>query len=390
MLEDAKLVLDTMRQLLHPSQLDIIDAPQTEARHEDSMSPVVQNLEHVAISDPAYANGQTRNSQNLPSQAAAPPDHGQQSQSPNPPSVASNTGPSRSSKSEGQSTGFVPMAYNPAAPPAPEPIAHREKTPPPVDAADGTGLAAAAVADRVPAYGVAQAQSYTGLQQPQPYTGVPGPAPSAYGHYGSTSPGGPPSYTSTAPPAQAVQGSPQGVQSSGHKPSISSTTSSHTPRPTSASSPRTGHEVAAAVTAQPFAPPPKDPNAHLYGSGAAAPMQSPGAQLYGPGAYVQSHQPLQHIQPQYPDYLAAKVPPPPGGYSQYSYDQQPQRYEPGSQYDIHNQVYRPTEAEVNKPTRKSSIKPYDGGYQTGKLEQKAEKVEKGVNSFLKRLEKKLG
>jgi hypothetical protein len=105
-------------------------------------------------------------------------------------------------------------------------------------------------------------------------------------------------------------------------------------------------------------------------------MQSPGAQLYGPGAYVQSHQPLQHIQP--------------GGYSQYSYDQQPQRYEPGSQYDIHNQVYRPTEAEVNKPTRKSSIKPYDGGYQTGKLEQKAEKVEKGVNSFLKRLEKKLG
>jgi hypothetical protein len=390
MLEDAKLVLDTMRQLLHPSQLDIIDAPQTEARHEDSMSPVVQNLEHVAISDPAYANGQTRNSQNLPSQAAAPPDQGQQSQSSNPPSVTSNTGPSRSSKSEGQSTGFAPMAYNPAAPPAPEPIAHREKTPPPVDAADGTGLAAAAVADRVPAYGVAQAQSYTGIQQPQPYTGVPGLAPSAYGHYGSTSPGGPPSYTATAPSAQAVQGSPQGVQSSGHKPSISSTTSSHGPRPTSASSPRTGHEVAAAVTAQPFALPPKDPNAHLYGSGAAAPMQSPGAQIYGSGAYVQSHQPLQHVQPQYPDYLAAKVQAPPGGYSQYSYDQQPQRYEPGSQYDIHNQVYRPTETEVNKPTKKPSIKPYDGGYQTGKLEQKAEKVEKGMNSFLKRLEKKLG
>jgi hypothetical protein len=390
MLEDAKLVLDTMRQLLHPSQLDIIDAPQTEARHEDSMSPLVQNLEHVAISDPAYANGQTRNSQNLPSQTAAPPDQRQQSQSSNPPSVASNTGPSRSSKSEGQSTGFAPMAYNPAAPPAPEPIAHREKTPPPVDAADGTGLTAAAVADRVPAYGVAQAQSYTGMQQPQPYTGVPGLATSAYGHYGSTSPAGPPSYTSTAPPTQAVQGSPQGVQSSGHKPSFSSTTSSHAPRPTSASSPRTGHEVAAAVTAQPFAPPPKDPNAQLYGSEVAAPMQSPGAQIYGSGAYGQPHQPLQHVQPQYPDYLAAKVQAPPGGYSQYSYDQQPQQYEPGSQYDIHNQVYRPTEAEVKKPTKKPSIKPYDGGYQTGKIEQKAEKVEKGVNSFLKKLEKKLG
>jgi hypothetical protein len=379
-----------MRRLLHPSQLDIIDAPQTEARHEDSMSPVVQNLEHVAISDPAYANGQTRNSQNLPSQTAPPSDHGQRSQSPNPSSVASNTGRSRSFKSEGQSAGFAPMAYNPAAPPAPEPIAHREKTPPPVDAADGTGLAAAAVADHGPAYGVAQAQSYTGMQQPQSYTGVPGPAPSAYGHYSSTPSGGPPSYTSTAPPAQAVQGSPPAAQSSGHNPSISSTTSSHAPRPTSASSPRTGHEVAAAVTAQSFAPPPKDPNAQLYGSGAAAPMQSPGAQIYGSGAYVQPHQPLQHIQPQYPDYLAAKVQPPPGGYSQYSYDQQAQRYEPGNQYDIHNQVYRPTEVEVNKSTKKPSIKPYDGGYQSGKLEQKAEKVEKGVNSFLKRLEKKLG
>jgi hypothetical protein len=387
MQEDAKLVIDTMRRLLHPSQLDIIDAPQTEARQEDNMSTVVQNLEQVAISDPAYANGQTRNSQNLPSQTAPPPDHGQQSQSPNPPSVASNA---RSVKSEGQPAGFAPMAYNPAAPPAPEPIAHREKTPPPADAADGTGLAAAAVADHGPAYGVAQAQSYTGVQQPQSYTGVPGLASSTYGHYGSTPSGGPPSYTPTAPPAQAVQGSPPGTQSAGHNLSISSTTSSHAPRPTSASNPRTGHEVAAAVTAQSFAPPPKDPNAHLYGSGAAAPVQSPGAQIYGSGAYVQPHQPLQHVQPQYPDYLAAKVQPPPGGYSQYSYDQQPQRYEPGSQYDIHNQVYRPTELEVNKPTKKPSIKPYDGGYQTGKLEQKAEKVEKGVNSFLKRLEKKLG
>jgi hypothetical protein len=123
-------------------------------------------------------------------------------------------------------------------------------------------------------------------------------------------------------------------------------------------------------------------------------MQSPGAQIYGPGPYGQPHQPLQHIQPQYPDYLSAKVQPPPGGYAQYSYDQQPQRYEPGSQYDVHNQVYRPTEAEVNKPTKKpsdkSSNKPYDGGYQRGKLELGADKVEKGVNKYLKKLEKKLG
>jgi hypothetical protein len=392
MLEDAKLVIDTMRRLLHPSQLDIMDAPQTETRHEDNMSPVVQNLEHVAISDPAYANGRTRNSQNLPSQVPPPAGHGQLEHSPNPPSVSSNTGRAGSVHSEGQPASFAPMAYNPAAPPAPEPIAHREKTPPPADAADGTGLAAAAVADHVTGYGVPQEQPYTGVPQAQPYTGVPGPVPSSYGHYGSPPPGGPPSYTSPPP----------GAQSYGHDPSVSSTNSLHRasttspypPGPTSTTSPRSGHDVAAAVTSQSFAPPPQDPNAHLYGSGGAAPMQSPGAQILGSGLYGQPHQPLQHVQPQYPDYLSAKIQPPPGGYAQYSYDQQPQQYDPGNQFDIHNQVYRPTEAEVNKPTKKASEKPskqpYDGGYQRGKIEQGAEKVEKGINKYLKKLEKKVG
>src|SRR5205823_1373876 len=106
-------------------------------------------------------------------------------------------------------------------------------------------------------------------------------------------------------------------------------------------------------------------------------------------SYGHHHQPLQHVQPQYPDYLSTKVQPPPGGYAQYSYDQEAQRYQPSSQYDVHNQVYRPTEAEANKPTKKASSKPYDGGYQRGKLEEKAEKVEKGINKYLKKLEKKV-
>jgi hypothetical protein len=401
MLDDAKLVIDTMRRLLHPSQLDVMDAPQTETRHEDSLSPVVQTLEHVAISDPAYANGRTRNSQNLPSQV--PPQSGQvqQAQSPDPTSASSNTGHSGSVNPEGQPGSFAPMAYNPAAPPAPEPIAHREKTPPPADAADGTGLVAATVADNVSGYGVPQAQPYTGVPQAQPYTGIPGQVSSGYSHYGSPPQGGPPSYTSAPPSASAAYGSPPAAPSYGHNPSVStnslhraSTTSSHAPPTSSATSPRTGHEIAAAVAAQSFAPPPQDPNAHLYGTGAATPMQSPGAQIYGSGPYGQPHQPLQHVQPQYADYLSAKVQTPPGGYAQYSYDHQPQRYEPGSQYDVHNQVYRPTEAEFNKSTKKpsdkSSNKPYDGGYQRGKLEQGAEKVEKGINKYLKKLEKKVG
>ena len=67
---------------------------------------------------------------------------GQQPHSPESLSASSNT-----NKSAPVQADFAPMAYNPAAPPAPEPIAHREKTPPPPDAADGTGLAAAAAAD---------------------------------------------------------------------------------------------------------------------------------------------------------------------------------------------------------------------------------------------------
>jgi hypothetical protein len=107
--------------------------------------------------------------------------------------------------------------------------------------------------------------------------------------------------------------------------------------------------------------------------------------------------PLQHIQPQYPDYLAAKVRQGElvmgGGYSQRSYDQPPKRYEPVSQYDIHNQVYCPTEAEVNRPTKRLPTKPYDAEYRTGKLDLKTERVggrSSFRSSFLKRLEKKLG
>jgi len=373
-----------------------------EDRHEDNMSPVVQNLEHVAISDPAYANGRTRNSQNQVSQIPQPV-ASHLAASPAPPSQASSVGRSGSVNS---AAAYTPMAYNPAAPPAPEPIAHREKTPPPVDAVEGTGLAAAAVADHAPAYGAPQAQPYsglpqtqpytgvpqtqpyTGVPQAQPYTGVPGSVPTTYGYHGSPPP---PAYGS--PPAQ---------QALGHNPSISSTgslqrastASPYAPPPSSVASPRSGYDVAAAVTGHSFAPPPRDPNAHTYGSVGTAPMQSPGAQIYGSSHYGQSHQPLQHIQPQYPDYLSSKTQPPPGGYSQYSYDQQPQRRDSGSTYDVHSQVYRPTEAEATKPTRKASTKPsdkpFDGGYQSGKLEQRADRVEKGVNKYLKKLEKKLG
>lgn len=52
-------------------------------------------------------------------------------------------------------------------------------------------------------------------------------------------------------------------------------------------------------------------------------------------------------------------------------------------YSIHSQVYRPTETEVavkQKPVRQP----------TGKLEVRADRLEKGVTGLFKKLEKKYG
>lgn len=54
-------------------------------------------------------------------------------------------------------------------------------------------------------------------------------------------------------------------------------------------------------------------------------------------------------------------------------------------YSIHQQVYRPTEVEG---TIKHNTKPFKPP--TGKFEQKAGQLEKGVGSLLKKLEKKIG
>ena len=54
---------------------------------------------------------------------------------------------------------------------------------------------------------------------------------------------------------------------------------------------------------------------------------------------------------------------------------------------MHQQVYRPTESEANTKHNKpiKQAKP-----PRGKLEDRAEQLEKGVGSFLKKLEKKIG
>ncbi|KAK4939151.1 hypothetical protein LTR10_020546 [Elasticomyces elasticus] len=412
--EDARLILTICKKLSQPHQVETdepevsqaaeLDAePEPQHQHDDLASPVVQNLEHMAISDPAYQKGRPqhgatvhdRTTQQPPPSQAATPAHAAASPSPTS-STAANV--DRKPAASAAPTGYAPLAYNPAVPPAPEPIAHREDTPPPADATDGTGLS-----------NVARHDTYSHPQQPHtPFTGVPSPQQNQYGqHYGSPPPSFGPGASATpsfgphasatpsfgpqaGTPMQPSFGGPQSHPSSSPLPSSHRTSvSAMGATPSSATS---AHSHNHSTAAQHYVPGNADPNAHIFGG--QQQVQSPGTQFYSTiNANGQPHKPLQHVQPQYPDYLSAKSSPSPpvGGYADYHYGHgsqpqgQPQPQGAGTPYDIHNQVYRPTEEEHashhhHKPSRSSSSQQPSG----------VERIEKGVGKFFKRIEKRIG
>ncbi|KMU83982.1 hypothetical protein CIHG_01766 [Coccidioides immitis H538.4] len=150
--DDAGLFLATVRRILDPSQIDIIATQPSQ--QTSSMSTVVQQLEQAAISDPGYQNnypGRTSptSSTNLPPPPPGAPPVKSASTVAQPPTaqVSSSEEPEKQPQDQ-KAENYAPLAYNPAAPAAPEPIKHREKTPPPPDAATGTGLAAAAAREQ--------------------------------------------------------------------------------------------------------------------------------------------------------------------------------------------------------------------------------------------------
>lgn len=407
-LDDANLFLDSLERVLYAGQIETDRHPQST---EDATSTVVQQLENVAITDPAYQNGQTRNSRSEP--ASLPPpqpaagtgnlSHGGTPLQPVQPVQPEQTHSDTHTHTNGQEepVNYTPLPYNPAAPAAPEPIRHREKTPPPVDGAEGTGLAAAAAADEGRPYaspsqlsgGFAPPPTSSGLSYPTtpgviPQPGYMSPPPSA---------GLPPPSAGLPPHSAGLP--PSAGFTNAHRASISSHSSlQNIPRAPSFAGPPVA--VASSSISQPAtmscAPPPtQDPNAHLY-----AQQQ----QIYASHPQLQQQQ--QHNHPQYANYMQnlqnqhTGTPPPPavpiGGYSTYSYDQ-PQRTHSGSvgsgggsEYDIHSQVYRPTEAEAKSHYFKDAQKAMKNpGQRPGKLEDRAARVEKGVNRFLKKLEKRL-
>ena len=137
---DALQFVNGIRRVLPPAQVEVLDEPAPPSRAPEASS-VVQQLERVALNESGGSGKQ-------PEQAPA---------------------------------SFVPMAYNPAAPAAPEAVQHREKTPPPDDGAVNP-LAMAVAYDTQPQ------QFPAGVPPPPPGgPGLPGPP----GHPASQFGGGP-------------------------------------------------------------------------------------------------------------------------------------------------------------------------------------------------------
>ncbi|KAK3987780.1 hypothetical protein QBC44DRAFT_330932 [Cladorrhinum sp. PSN332] len=109
--QDALQFVNGIRRVLPAPQCEVLDEPGPPPRHAGEVSSLVQSLERAAISEPVLSP--PSNDDNGAPSFPGPPT----SAVPPPPPPAA----------------FVPMAYNPAAPAAPEQLQHREKTPPPDD-----------------------------------------------------------------------------------------------------------------------------------------------------------------------------------------------------------------------------------------------------------------
>lgn len=354
--EDALHFVNGLRRMLPQHQIAISDEPVAPAPHADDMSPVVQKLENVAITDPSYQQGQTRSSRTTTAALPGPP--------------ISATPQSQ------EASNFVPMAYNPAAPAAPEVIQHREKTPPPEDGA-ANPLVAAATSDHGQTYGVP-------FQQPGFPGGFSGPPsqPAPQQSYFSGAPAAPATYAANAGNAAPTAALPP-------------------PQPLAAQSPYAQHFQHS------FAPPPTAPTS--TSSPYASPPQNPAP---GPPAYSQQPQHIPVTQyanypgspgmspgmttpgvtsPGFPSPGIYSPAAPPGGFAQFNYTKSNPAMSGAkplmSDYSMHQQVYRPTENEAsikhNNPIKQ--MKP-----PRGKLEERAGQLEKGVGGFLKKLEKKIG
>lgn len=352
------------------------------------MSSVVQQLENVAVSDQKHGDRQITTPisalSNIPppppavSNTATPPLHRYTTSRPvSPLEESAAQVPSKSSE---PTQSYAPLAYNPAAPAAPEPVKHREKTPPPPDAAAGTGLGNASFGPpSQPSTAQHPSQGYPAASMPYssppPSAGLsqPGQMPPYITHHnssGSLSFAPPPAAVTTSAPVEA-----------GSQPS----TMTFAPPPQDHAS--NFHPNVSAPGGQPgpmaFSPPPQDPSMHFN------PQLS-----FGHQSMTSQYTPTQqaHYLDRRASQPATQQPPiqtPVGGYIEYSYNQNNQISHSANPYDIHAQVYRPSEAEAVGHYKDTHSDYTQGGRKPGKITENAMRVEKGVNRLFKKLEKRL-
>lgn len=362
--KDALDFVNGIRRVLPTNQVDVQDEPGPTSHQQQptEVSGLVQKLENAAISE--------SNNQNplIPGPPPPPPTQtnsnpGVPSFAPPPLSAVSAGNDSEDPTSATSPASFVPMAYNPAAPAAPEQIRHREKTPPPEDGELVNPLHARLVQD-------ASTPFSPGLVSGMPSNMSP------------LSPGIPPPQFRTQPGAPSFPGPPigtPGLPSQHH--------GSFGPTPMTPGHPGLQRAATVPVTQHNF---PASPGlVSPYGQqqqqlpGTPVPVYTPTVPTY-PQQRQQQPQPQPQHTPTPPLTSPGLPPPPPGGWSNYSYTtQQGGGHNSANEYAVHQMAYRPMESEQTvKYTPKKEVR--------GRLEENAGRLEKGVTGMLKRFEKKFG
>ena len=341
--KDALQFVNGIRRVLPPSQVDVQDEPSPPPIQAQAgqMSTVVQKLEQAAITDQQPKIPAPQQSQ--PTQNFAPP----------PISAVAVSGEAT------QPANYAPIAYNPAAPAAPEALRAREKTPP---AEDG-GINPLHMA-------VAQDQMLS-----------PSFAPHMYGVQPGSMPGPPSQY----PPGMTPLQSPHvALQSPGFAPAGYGSPSVHPGLARASTMP--AHGLPSPGLASPY--------------GSAFPG-SPGLPPPQAQATMQPTQPAQatttQVAGQATNMPPTTIPPPPGGFSTYRYAATPGASAGSNmatpvattEYSVHQNVYRPTQDELRHSEIAGNFTPKEKSG-SKKLEENAGRIERGVTGMLKKFEKKFG
>ena len=355
---DAARFTDSLKRLLAQRQLDLSETPAA-TEHRDSMSPVVEKLERAAVYSPPHPRTPSALSvrqARLSAQSSSP-----QVTYPSPYSTSSQTS-------------IAP--YNPAAPAAPEPIAHREKTPPPEDGDAGTGLNATAMHEQGSQASVGSSLvSHSSFQQTPQRQAYPGP-PQRSASVQSMPPPPPTAIPSTTNMYQATAASHMPLYSvplSLPLPSAPAQSSSHgQPHQAHTSAyvqpQSSGHSYPITLPLQSLKPSgtPGPPQLYshatpLHSSGLSQhPLQSPDSQPARSGYAIGSHSTDSHSPQAQPQHLQADT------------------------YSVHGQRYQPTQAEASHGHTKQVQPSKPGAFEGG-----IGRLEKGVGRFLRKLDNKI-